>query len=93
MSKISNSLNRPASPASLRVLALCEARRPGPPCKVDCGAELHKAPARAELRLPEFLLMNKPGLEPGSLLLRSRSFARDRGGESSLKALGLVDHD
>ena len=61
MSKISNSLNRPASPASLRVLALCEAQRPRRPCKVDCGAELHKAPARAELRLLEFLLMNNPG--------------------------------
>ena len=61
MSKISGSLNRPASPASRRVLALCEARRPGPPCKVDCGAELHKAPARAELGLPEFPLMNNPG--------------------------------
>ena len=61
MSRIPGNLNRPASPASRHLLALCEARRPGPPHKVDCGADVHKAPAGAELRLPEFLLRNNLG--------------------------------
>jgi len=55
------SSNRPASPVSRPLPALCERRRPRRPYEVASGAGVHKAPAGTELELLAHIFMNSPG--------------------------------